>query len=179
MKRVLLALAMVPILTVGAAAQDGAKESPAQQPAAQTKPLVAYNLHFVLRELLDGKVVNTRDYAAVMQETSGPLDLKIGSRVPVKNEKDFSYMDIGTSIRCWNLQAQPPSVAMNCTVEISNFALPEQKLQTGIATAPVLNQIRSETHAVVEEGKQAVISSVDDPNSTKRYETAVTATKVK
>ena len=179
MKKLMLLTVVLGLMVVTAPAQDNAKETPTQQPAAQPKPLIAYNLQFVLRELQDGKVVNTRNYAAVMQENLGPVDLKIGSRIPVKSEKEFTYMDIGTSIRCWDLKAQPPSVGLNCTVEISNFALPEQKLQTGIATAPVLNQIRSETHAVVEEGKQALISSIDDSNSTKRYEIAVTATKAK
>lgn len=177
-KRVLIVMLMAAFVRL-IAAQENAKEAPKQDEPAQAKPLSAYKLQFQLRELQDGKVVNTRDYAVMMQENSRAVDVRIGSRVPVKNDKDFTYLDIGTNLRCWELRAQPPHIGIGCTVEISNFALPDQKLQTGIATAPVLNQIRCDTPAVVEEGKQTVISSIDDPTSTKRYEIAVTATKVK
>ncbi len=183
MKKALLLVVVFVLIGGAARAQDSSKEAPKEEAKTEkqpAKPLSAYKLQFVLLELQDGKVVNTREYSLIMQDGRNRMaDLKIGSRVPVKNEKDFTYMDIGTNIRCYDLQAQSPNVALNCTVEISNFALPEQKLQTGIATAPVLNQIRSDIPAVVEEGKQTVVGFTDDPNSTKRYEIALTATKVK
>ena len=179
MRKVLLLAVVIGMIGVAAPAQDNAKQPPAQEPASQEKPLSAYKLQFVLRELQDGKLTNTRDYAVVMRENSRPFDVRIGSRIPVKNEKDFTYIDIGTDIRCWDLHSQSPLVAVNCTIEISNFALPEQRLQTGIATAPVLYQIRSDSGALMEEGKQTVISTIDDPNSTKSYEVVLTATKVK
>jgi hypothetical protein len=179
-KKLVLLVVAIGVIGGAAIAQETSKEAPKQEEGSQAASRSAYKLQFVLRELQDGKVVNTRDYAGVIQENSGPVDLKIGSKIPVKTtEKELTYIDIGTSIRCWELKALPPVVALNCTVEMSTLALPEQQVQNGISTPPVLNQIRSETHPVVEEGKQAVISSMDDPISTKRYEIAITVNKAK
>lgn len=182
MKKISLLVVVFVLIGVAARAQDNAKEAPKEETKSENqapKPLSAYKLQFVLRELQDGKIVNTREYAMVVRDNYLPADLKIGSRIPVKDEKDFHYLDIGTSIFCGQVEGRAPYVALRCTVEISNFALSEQKLQSGIATAPVLNQIRANLATVVEEGKQTMVSSIDDPSSTKRYEVAVTATKVK
>jgi len=164
-------------------AQDSAKENPQQAPKAEKpapKPLGAYKLEFVLRELQDGKVINTRSYTLIVQDGYRHADLKIGSKVPVRTkENDFQYLDIGTNISCNHLEEQAPLLGLECTVEISNFALPDQKLTSGITSAPVLNQVRADIPALVPEGKQTVIGMIDDPNSTRRYEIAVTPTKIK
>lgn len=182
MKKLIL-LAVVMALIGMAAAQEKAKEGLKEEVKAEKQSprlLSAYKLEFVLRELQDNKLINTREYAMIVQEGFGPANVKIGSKIPARNPQgDLSYMDVGTNIQCWDLRAQPPRLGLNCTVEISNFALPEQKLQSGVTSPPVLNQIRMNVPPMLEEGKQVTIGSVDDPNSTKRYEIALTATKVK
>lgn len=188
MKRILIGILMIACLIflplVSAAQdQDKEKETPKEskpQKPAEMRPLGANKLEFTLRELQDGKVINTRTYMMVMDDNYHFSEVKIGSRVPVKSGPGpFNYIDVGTNIHCNHVVGQPPWVSLDCTVEVSSFSLPDQKLSAGSDAAPVLNQMRSSIPAVVQEGKPTVIGIIDDPSSTKRYEIAVTATKVK
>lgn len=185
MKKTLIWLTVLAglILPACLVAQETPKQEPSQESPKQSKPerraLGAYKLEFTLRELQDGKVVNTRTYMMVMDDNYHYSEVKIGSRVPVKTDPGINYLDVGTNIRCNRIQAEAPWVSLDCAVEVSSFTLPDQRLQAAPNAAPVLNQMRSSIPAVVQEGKQTVIGLIDDPNSVKRYEIAVTATKVK
>ena len=186
MRKVFLIAAVLTLTATVAFTQDSAKE-PADthkaEKSSQAGPLGAYKLDFVLRELQDGKIVNTRNYMMILENAPNSWsEVKIGSRVPVttgSNPSAWQYLDVGTNVNCriW-AGIQRPLVSLNCTVETSSFSLPEQKSTTGASGAPVINQIKSNIQAVVTEGKQRVISTIDDPSSTRRYEIALTATKV-
>ena len=184
MKR-LLVLAILCGIALPLFSQDAPKETtkdttkPSAKSETPAKPLSGYKLEFVLRELQDGKVINTRNYMMIVQDRYRNAELKIGSRVPINGEKDFQYIDVGTNISCNHAEEQGPLLELECSVEISNFALSDQKITSGITSAPVLNQVRANIPAMVEEGKQTVIGIIDDPNSTRRYEIAVTATKLR
>jgi len=186
MKKLFLIAAMMTTLAGLSLAQEPAKDIPkettkAEKPA-ESGPLGAYKLDFVFRELQDGKTVNTRNYMMILEDSRNSWgEIKIGSRVPVitgSNGNGYQYIDVGTNVSCRiGNRIQRPLVPLNCTVEVSSFSLPEQKLTAGANTAPVLNQLRSNVPAVVTEGKQTVITTIDDPSSTRRYEIALTATK--
>jgi len=186
MKKLLLLAVMFSIFAGASLAQDTTKDSPKEPPKAEkpadTGPLGAYKLDFVFRELQDGKTVNTRNYMMILEDSRGSWgEIKIGSRVPVVTgnvPNAWQYLDIGTNINCRvGNKIQRPLVPLNCTVEVSSFSLPEQK-STAAGGNPVVNQIKSNVPAVVAEGKQTVITTIDDPSSTRRYEIALTATKV-
>ena len=179
--KLLFVLALMAVAS--AAAQEAPKEAPkdaarSERPA-EPKPLTAYKLEFVLRELQDAKLVNTRNYMMIVDDGYRTSGLKMGSRVPVKDEKDFRYLDVGTNIGCHHASSQGAFVALDCSIELSSFALPEEKVTAGLNAVPVLNQLQSTVSAMVPDGKQTVIGIIDDPSSTKRYEIAVTATKLK
>lgn len=182
MKKQILVMAVLAVLASGVWAQeppkDASEETPKAEKPAQAKPLSYYKLEFVLRELQDGKLLNTRNYMMVMEDSYRTSELKIGSRVPLKDERGLNYLDVGTNINC-HIEGNSPSVGLNCSFEVSSFSLPEQKVTSGENSAPVLNQMRASIPAVVPEGKQTVIGIIDDPGSTRRYEIAVTATKLR
>ena len=144
----------------------------------QESPLSVYKLDFVLRELQDGKAINSRNYSMIV-ENRGRGSLRTGSRVPVtvSTDKGIQYMDIGVNIDCGNVRAKEDNVTFNASIEVSSFALSEQSPTSG--TPPVLRNMRAQMDAAVPVGKPTVIGIIDDANSTKRYEVAVTATKLK
>jgi len=168
--------------SIPAQAQDAPKESTTTvtktEKPAESKPKEAYKVEFVLRELQDGKAINSRYYMMIMEEGYGGREVRIGSRIPVKTES-LNYLDVGTNISCHHIEGQPPNVILECSIEVSSFSLPEERSTAGANSPPVLNQMKSSISAVVQEGKQTVIGAIDDPSSTKRYEIALTATKVR
>ena len=179
MKKLLVFAVMIITLAGISFAQDSAKETAKTDNAAETKPLSFYKIEYVLRELQDGKAINTRTYVMTVEDHQWG-EAKVGARVPVSTSMSptgpstFQYMDIGINIRC-KPSGMNEFTSLQTSVEISSFALPEEKT-TG---QPVVRQMKTDMAAAVPNGKQTVIGVIDDVNSTKRYEIAVTATKLK
>jgi hypothetical protein len=174
MKRVFQAVLIATALVTCVVAQDKPVDKPREE-----RPLNFYKLEFVLRELQDGKVINTRNYMMTVEDGDRGSS-RIGARVPVSNgvnEKGFSYMDIGINIDC-RVVGRGDYASLGTTVEISSVALPDQTSNTA-GLPPVLRQARANMAAVVPVNKATVIGVIDDANSTKRYEIAVTATNLK
>jgi hypothetical protein len=127
------------------------------------------------------KIVNTRNYMMTVEDgVQNRGQIQSGARVPVPNaqEKRFQYMDVGVNINCYQIVAHDDYLSINTTFELSSFALPEQSSGSS-GLPPVLRQARASMNAVVPVNKQTVIGTIDDVNSTKNYEIAVTATKLK
>src|SRR5687767_12733873 len=71
-------------------------ETPAPQPRF-------YRLEFVLKELENDKVVNSRLYTtSVSVNTPGPVSIRAGSRIPLVTTmapaKQYNYYDVGVNI---------------------------------------------------------------------------------
>lgn len=183
MKKLHLLLAVVIVALAGISfAQEPAKEASKAETNAQTRPLSFYKVEYVLRELQDGKAINSRNYMMTIEDRDWG-EAKVGARVPVNTggggpsmpTSQWQYMDIGINIRCRPV-GMNDFTSLQTTVEISSFALPEKE---ATASQPVVRQMKTDMAAVVPNGKQTVIGVIDDVNSTKRYEIAVTATRLK
>ena len=171
-------LIQVVLIAIAAAICVSAQDKPAEKPQAE-RPLSYYKLEFVLKELQDGKTINTRNYMMTVEDHDRGT-LKTGARVPVNNvapATGFQYLDIGVNIDC-RVVGHDDFASLNTTVEVSSFALPEQASGTS-GMPPVVRQAKASMDAVVPVNKPTVIGVIDDVNSTKRYEIAVTATKLK
>lgn len=175
MKKLVLLAALIAAFTGMSFGQEAGIESPKSQKQAETKPLSFYKVEYVLRELQDGKVINSRSYIMTIADRERG-EVKVGARVPVPtSETTGQYMDVGTNIQCKVVGATDFTL-LETSIEISSFALPEQSPGR---TQPIVRQMHTSMAAVVPNGKQTIIGVMDDVNSTKRYEIAVTATKLK
>lgn len=179
-KRILISLA--PFLLVmgapGAARTGLAQETPkpAVSAEAQTRRVAVYRLEFVVRELEDGKRVNSRSYTVSVQDDAWDR-VRVGSRVPIHmGEKDVTYQDVGINIDC-HLYQQETDVLLNTTFESSSVVAPQQT--TGAAATPIVRQVRFSGQSSVTPGKPTVMATLDDVATNRRYEVEVTATKVR
>jgi hypothetical protein len=184
MKRAFYVVLLSLMIASTAAAQDKpSQEKPSPEVGAlrpPERPLSYYKLEFILREMQDGKVLNSRTYLMTVENTDR-AEAKTGARVPVSlggsgTPGPIQYMDVGVNITC-RVNGRDDYASLRTTIEISSFALPEQATVPG--TQPVVRSMRTDMAAVVPVNKQTVIGAIDDVNSTKRYEIAVTATKMK
>lgn len=185
MRRVLLrqvAYALVTISlgmsTMAALAQEEKKEAKPKESATTTqpKPASTYRVEFVVKEIEDGKKVNTRSYMMVVQEEDFGR-LRVGNRVPyVAGEKQYQYTDVGMNIDCHVFEREN-GVMLNVSVESSSVVASEQT--AGASINPVFRQQRTNLITAVTPGKPTVIAAMDDVVTNRRYEIEVTATKVK
>lgn len=174
MKRFLQAVLFLVLIGTSAVAQDQpAQVIPRTDRPIEERPLSFYKLEFVLREVQDGKTINSRNYMLTV-ENNDRAETKTGARVPVRSGMNgFQYMDLGVNINC-RVVGRNDYASIKMSVEISSVAAAEAN-----DSQPVVRSMRTEMAAVVPLGKPTLIGFMDDVNSTKRYEIAVTATKLK
>src|SRR3954470_12393204 len=111
-------------------------------PARQERPLSFYKVEYVLREMQDGKAINSRNYMMTI-ENGDRGEAKVGARVPVPigssgPSTQWQYMDVGLNISC-RVVGRDDYASLHTSIEVSSFALPEQ--QTGRPESqPVVRQ---------------------------------------
>jgi len=159
--------------------QDAEQVKPAAEAKAGVttdRPVHAYKLDFSVKELEDGKVLNTRQYFMNLQ-TGDSNEIKIGTRVPVETgQGQFQYMDVGTNIWC-RIEERSDGIPLSVKAEISNFAIPEQS--SGHELHPLIRQLQIRASTLAQLGKPMVVGSVDDPNSKRQFQLEVTVNKLK
>ena len=162
-------LALIPNFAAGQ--QEKGKESP----AAEQKPVVAYKIDFNVREVEDGKRLNSRSYM-MMAEDRNWGRIRVGNKVPYKSAaNEFQYHDVGMNIDC-QPREQGDRVNLSIHVEFSSVAPPAEGAPT---FNPVFRTNNTEVQSVVELGKPTLVADMDDVESKRHYEIEVTATKVK
>jgi hypothetical protein len=159
--------------------QEAAASNPSPEakaaPAAE-KSVHAYRLDFSVKELEDGKTINTRQYSMNLQADDAN-EIKIGTRVPVETgQSQFQYMDVGTSIWC-RIGERSEGIPLSLKAEISNFAIAEQS--SGHELHPLIRQLQIKASTLAQLGKPMVVGSVDDPNSKRQFQLEVTVNKLK
>ena len=165
---------------VAGLAQDVQSQPTAEaKPATKTdeeKPVHAYRLDFSVKELEDGKTINTRQYSMNLQAEDAN-EIKIGTRVPVETgQGQFQYIDVGTNIWC-RIGERSDGIPLSVKAEISNFAIPEQS--SGHESRPVIRQLQIKASTLAQLAKPMIVGSVDDPNSKRQFQLEVTVNRLK
>ncbi len=170
------------VLTFVAALQ--AQPPTTQEPKPPSE--VPYKVTLKVSELEDGKKINERSYvfpavATLQGQRSRPSGIKVGVRTPITvNDNDkarqIQYLDVGINIDC-TLEDVDGKLTASLSIEMSNFALPEQAEDPRRGGDPVLRQLKQNFRVQLPPGKSVQLTSLDDINSKKRTQIEVTATK--
>lgn len=167
-----LLAACLPLLPSSASAQQ---EKSKEAVATGQKPVVAYRIEFNVRELENGKRLNSRTYM-MMAEDKEWARIRVGNRVPIQTAgQSFQYHDVGMNIDCRPYE-RDDGVLLIIQVEFSSVV---PQTQGGSTPNPVFRTDRSEVQSIVALGKPTLVASIDDVDSVRRFEIEVTATKVK
>jgi len=172
-----LAIALVafclPLIPNSASAQE--EKGKLEVTTPQQKPLVAYRIEFNVREMENGKRLNSRNYMLVATDDNWSK-IRVGNRVPYQaSDNSYQFTDVRMNIDC-RPHERNDSVALSMVVEFSSFAPPAEAAPKA---PPVFRTERTDVDPVVTPGKPTLVASMDDVVSNRRYEIEVTATKVK
>ena len=152
---------------------------PAATAFAQKQPIGFYRLDFVLRESDNGKLVNTRNYSMWLKTDGAWATLRAGNDIPsyAGDKPGLSYRNVGVQLDSALEEIDNnPSVTISASIGI---VLPAEQSNEPKSLTPVFRNIAFKAAALLTPGKPMMISSIDDPNSTRRYQLEVTATKLK
>jgi hypothetical protein len=122
-----------------------------------------YRLDFVVSTTETSKPVVSNSYTMNLEEEHGG-ELHLGTNVALSAQ---ARQDVGLKIHCSYAMIGDDLLLHNST-EMSSIEDP-----------PTIRKIATSGDAVVAPGKLALINSLEDPMSHRRYEVAVTATKLR
>ncbi len=136
-----------------------------------------FRLDFVVKEVQDGKAINSRSYSmVVLANTQARSSIRAGIKMPVQEgASSIRYVDVGVNIDGNSAQRLQNRLTMNISAELNTVAPPQDKgsMQTSFRTnrwnAPVIIPI----------GKPTTLFSSDDLATTRTLQLEVTATPVK
>ena len=138
----------------------------------------AYRVEYSVRELEDGKKINSRSYKLLVQKDEWQR-IRVGSRVPyLAGEKQIQYADVGINIDCRVTEARERDVTLHSVFDSSSLAREERVVGEGVSN-PVFRHVRAESATPIVLGKPTVIDVVEDVISSHQYEIEVTVTNVK
>lgn len=107
MVRLLIALALTGLTSIPCLAQADGKNAQSEQPAANTQKQF-YRLDFVVQELENSRVVNSRSYSTVMSGMQSS-SIRAGAKVPFSTTSganaQWQQIDVGVSIDCHRLSS--------------------------------------------------------------------------
>lgn len=134
----------------------------------------AYQLDFVLKELEEGKVINSRNYSLMVTAVSGGGSIRSGDKVSVLvkggPQPDYSYVDVGVNIDCAAVLEMQGKLALNVKADIST-AQPE-------TSRPLIRTTRWSSNVIVPLKKATVLFTSDDTTSKRRMQLELTAAPV-
>ena len=156
----------------------------AQDPSKDFTPKF-YRLDFVVKELDESKVVNSKTYttfATSDEKARSVCSIRAGNRVPYRvsagpGPSNFQYADVGVNIDCggpardWNGQ-----LMLSVLAEISSVPVGEE---AGPNNPPTVRQNKWNSTVVVPVGRATTLFSSDDLNSKRKMQLELTAIAVK
>jgi hypothetical protein len=180
MKRIALLLSTLALLAgMPLRAQEKPKtdKQASETSHAEARPTAFYRVDLTMTELEDNKKVNTRHYVMHVSDAFGRSGTKFGTRVPVPSGDNgkMNYVDIGLNINMGVNGRERDLLDIN--IELSSFAIPEQAKQANPGL-PVMRQVQTSNMIPLTSSKSIAVATLDDPNSTRRYQFDVVLTKL-
>jgi hypothetical protein len=180
-----VSIVLMLLVATAAIAQDKPESKPARNDFSWARS--PFRLDYTIKEMEDGKVVNTRTYSMVMQSTEergrSTGEVKTGSRVPISTQvnkeggSSIQYLDVGINIQAQLYVLENSNLLLSGGVDISTLASGTESV--GIGGAPIIRQIRANTTSEVTAGKANQIAALDDPISKHRFVIEVMPTKLR
>ena len=154
-----------------------------QQPAAKTDVEAAadkgavYRVDYTVFELQDGKRINVRNYSVLVHAVKGarPGQLRLGSKVPLAQKDGTVYMDVGVRIDVRAREGQD-GVELDTSMEITSLA---EAGSGTVAAAPFIRRMEYAGASLLQPGKPAQLSYMEDVATGRRVHVEATATKVR
>lgn len=163
-------------------ASKSAKKSDTSQASAGTAKQF-YHLNFVVQELENGQVMNSRSYSMTMDD-GGQSSIRAGENIPFASttgtSTEWQQIHVGINIDCRRLEVTPSGVSLQVKAEISSVIEGhEADTPRAPASAPVIRQNQWESYVTLLLKQPTVLFSSDDPASKRTMQLKLTVTPVR
>ncbi|HXR77291.1 MAG TPA: hypothetical protein VN737_15035 [Bryobacteraceae bacterium] len=184
MLRSMIVLGLAGLMSLTCLAQSDASAS-GKKPTAPQTPTSAlkksYHLTFVVQELDNERVINSRSYSMIMSEM-GQSSIRAGEKVPYSSttgaNTEWQQIDVGVNIDCRGLQATDNGVSLNIKADISSV-MESHGANSAPASPPIIRNNQWESNVVLPLKQPSVLFSSDDPASKRRMQLQLTITPIR
>ena len=177
---VVAAALMIGASGMATSAQDATSSKTTSAPQAEMPPH-AFRLDYTLPEMEGAKKIDSRQYSLNVGG-GGPNgrpwtgQLQIGNRVPAGTKTDGTaqYLDVGTRIN-GSINTRDGVRVLDTYCDVTSVVPDEAKVDG----RPVLRTLTISNSTPITEGKSMLVGIVDDPNSSREFQLAVTVAELK
>jgi len=146
-----------------------------------------YRVEFKIRDGSDAAAKTGRRYTMLV-DTSGKGVFKVGDKIPYATGSfqpgvgasvatQYSFLDTGVNIDC-RLRELSGKITLTADIDISTIVHYDKTAAVNPPT-PSVAQIRiAGVSSLVEPGKPAMVASIDDPVTMRKFDVEATVTKV-
>jgi hypothetical protein len=139
-----------------------------------------YRLDFVVKDVQDGKLLDSRNYFAfISNSTRGgrpTTSVRAESKVTLRAGSDYREFDLGTGIDCGYRADTKDTLGLNVNVDVTSLVPGEDKSVTN--PIPIVRKNRWQSDLSVTLRKPTTIFSSDDVSSKRKLQIELTATPI-
>jgi hypothetical protein len=156
------------------------EKSPASVNAAEKGSKNFYQLNFVLRELENERLINTRAYSIIMSNHKDRGAIRSGEKVPFSStsgaKTEWQQIDVGVNIDCADLEELGDRIAIYILAEISSVM--DSHGDNSPPSLPIIRNHRWHSTVVLPLKQPTILYSSDDPASKRKVQLQLTATMI-
>ncbi len=138
-----------------------------------------YQLNFVVRELENEQVINSRSYSIIMRNDTDRGSIRAGEKVPFASTSgtttQWQQIDVGVNIDCRKLEEIGDRLSLYVLAEISSL-IESHPENSAPSAAPIFRNNRWESTVIVPMKQPTILFSSDDPASKRRMQLQLTVT---
>lgn len=139
-----------------------------------------FQLHFVVEEVENEHVINSRSYSMIMSEMETG-SIRAGEKVPFSSTSGAStqwqQIDVGVNIDCNGLQITANGAALNVKADISSV-MESKGANSPPGSIPIIRNNQWQSRVVLPLKQPSVLFSSDDPASKRTMQLKLTITPI-
>lgn len=184
MLRSMMILGLVGLISLPCLAQGNSispENKPSSPQSADGASKAFYQLTFVVKEVENERVINTRSYSMIvhgMERSS----IRAGEKVPFSSTSGantkWEQIDVGVNIDCKQLEVAGNRASLDIRTEISSV-MESGKTDSPPPSLPIIRNNQWESKVVVPVKQPSVLFSSDDPASKRTMLLELTVTPIR
>ena len=190
MLRSMIILGLAGLIGLPCLAQNDSTNPPQNRPAASQNAEGAsktfYQLSFVVKEVENERVINTRAYSMIVHGTERS-SIRAGEKVPFSSTSGtnapWQQIDVGVNIDCRQLEVTGDRASLDIKAEISSVMESSKedssKADGPPASLPIIRNNQWESKVLVPLKQPSVIFSSDDPASKRTMRLELTVAPIR
>ena len=177
-------LTLAAVTSLPCLAQSNPNSSDKKPPASQTAESALktfYQLAFVVQELENERVINSRSYSMIVRDMERS-SIRAGEKVPFSATSgpstQWQQIDVGVNIDCRKLEVTGDRVSLDIKAEISSV-METNKGDGPPPSLPIIRNNQWESNVVLPLKQPSVLFSSDDPASKRTMRVQLTVTPIR